>query len=138
MSLLSASVVGVDRDVGVRQVASPDRRRGVSNPSIDADQNVAILHVGRRGLFVILLGALAVARNAMRAEPDRELVAVCGFARFADGHDDAAPIWILPRDSRLEDRRVGAGEPDFASSRPRFGTRDLESHELRKSFSVLR
>src|SRR6188474_3633693 len=91
----SAAIVRVDRDVVVGEVAGPDRGAGRADADIGADDDLAALHIGRNRILHVLGGTLAVAGDDVRAEPDREPVAVGGFAGLSYRHDDAAPVGVL-------------------------------------------
>src|SRR6478735_8031374 len=66
----STPVVGVDRDVVVRQVTGPDRGGAAADADVDTDDDFAVFHVGRDGLLDVLVGTLAIAGDDVVTEPD--------------------------------------------------------------------
>src|SRR6187402_1128017 len=72
----SASVVAVDGDIFLGQVAGPDRGLAAPNADIGADTDVLALHVGGRRCFGIAWVAFTLEGKAIVAEPDRQPVAV--------------------------------------------------------------
>src|SRR5688572_9755345 len=88
----SASIIAVDRDILLGEVAGPYRRPAAAEPDIDAYADPLLFHV--RGYLGFRIGrvALAAVRQAVVAEPDRQAVAVGRLAGLADRHHDAPPI----------------------------------------------
>ncbi len=87
----------VDREIGLRQVAGPDRgAASATDTDDDPDVDLARLHVGGNRRLIVARRAFAFLGDGMAAEPDREVVAVRGLAGLADGHDDAAPVRVSP------------------------------------------
>src|SRR3546814_12736946 len=95
----------------------PYGRAPFAKAEIGADADVLTFEVRGDGGFIVALDGEAVLCDPMVAEADREPVAVGGFARLAHRHHAAAPVRILPRDSRLPQRRIA--EPEPAALRPR-------------------
>ena len=91
----------------MRQVAGPDGGAAIAQPQIDA--NLYLLPLEMRGdrRFVIAFYRQAPGGDLRGAEADRQRVAVGGFARLADGSDDAAPIGVFAGDRGLDQRRIG-------------------------------
>src|SRR5205085_353183 len=71
------------------------------------------------------------------ADRDLELVAHGLLARFADRHDDPAPIGILAGDRRLDQRRIGDCHADLARRRIVLRPGDLDLNELLRPLAVL-
>src|SRR6185437_28828 len=103
----SAPIIAVDADITVRQVAGVDRRASGAEADADADFELLPFHVGAGRRLVIGSGALALLGHEVRAEGDRQPVAVGGLAGLADGHHHPAPIGILAGDRGLDQRRIG-------------------------------
>src|SRR5690606_974609 len=95
MPRASRTVVAVDGDIFLRQVAGPHRRLATAEAEIDPDGDLVPLHVGGGGGLVIGGIARAFVGHADVAEEDGEPVALGRLARLADGHDDAAPVGVL-------------------------------------------
>src|SRR5690606_6331670 len=97
----STPIIGVDRDIVVRQITGPDGGSPTSNADIYPDGDFRILHIVGADRLRILGSALAVAGNHVRPEPNGQSVTVSGLARFADGHHHAAPVGVLAGDGGL-------------------------------------
>src|SRR3546814_18378720 len=69
-AFVSASIVGVDADVAVRQVAPPHGSAAVAKADVDSDHDLAALQSLGHRLFVIALDGPAVARNPSIPHPD--------------------------------------------------------------------
>src|SRR5690606_39725628 len=81
---LLGSIVGVDRDVAVGQIAGPDRGRAGPAADPHGDLDLAALEMRGDRAFVQLRHAGAVARNRMAAEADRQPRELDRLARLAD------------------------------------------------------
>src|SRR5690606_5800753 len=88
---LLGSIVGVDRDVAVGQIAGPDRGRAGPAADPHGDLDLAALEMRRDRPFVQLGHARTLARDRMAAEADRQPAELDRLARLADRHGDAAP-----------------------------------------------
>src|SRR5688572_10585947 len=91
----SGSVVGIDLDITMGEVAGPDPGAALAHADIDGDADILALHMGGNGRFVVIRTALALFGDRDAADPDSQLVAVGLFAGLADRHHDAAPIGIF-------------------------------------------
>src|SRR5262245_61673786 len=110
--LSSGSVVGIDLDIPVREVARPDPRAALPYADVDRDADVLPLDMGGDRRLVIVRATLALFRDHDPADLDAELVAVGFLAGLPHSHDDAAPVCILAGDRGLHQGRVGDGEAD--------------------------
>ena len=120
------------------EVGGPNRgAAGTARSGIDADFDLAALHIFRAGGFQVIGVADAFARDLNIAEPDREAVPVGCFARFANGRNDPAPVGVLARNRGLNERRVADGERNLARGGIVFGALDMDGHQLRNAFAIL-
>src|SRR6185436_12892748 len=110
----SGSVVGIDLDITMGQVAGPDPRAALAHADVDGDADVPALDVGGDRRFVVAGAALAPFGDGDAADLDAELVTVSLLAGLADRHDDAAPVRVLAGYRGLDQRRVGDGKADAA------------------------
>src|SRR3546814_466028 len=69
-AFVSASIVGVDADVAVRQVARPHGGAAVAKADVDSDLDLAALQMRGHRRFVIALDGKAVARHLSHPEAD--------------------------------------------------------------------
>src|SRR3546814_19956246 len=69
-AFVSASILGVDADVAVRQVARPHGGAAVAKADVDSDLDLAALQMRGHRPFVLALAGTAVARHHSKPEPD--------------------------------------------------------------------
>src|SRR4029078_6474066 len=113
----SAAIGAVDVDVAMGEIAGPYRGAARAHADIRFDDDRAALHMGH-DLFLAIVGCPhAVLGELHPTDPDLELVTDRLLAGFADRHDDAAPIGVLARNRRLDQRRIGDGHGDLARRR---------------------
>ncbi len=95
------TVIGVDRDVIVREVARPDRGRGVAAAECDANADLVLLHHALAIFFAITRGTAAVVNDQHVVEPERNAGAgsVSGAAVLPMAHT------MRPRLDRTQKRR---------------------------------
>src|SRR5687768_5573205 len=72
----SGSVVGIDLDITMGQVAGPDPRAALAHAHVDGDADVLALDVGGHRRLVVARAALALLGDDDAADLDGELVAV--------------------------------------------------------------
>src|SRR6185437_13209650 len=122
----STAIAAVDVDITVGQVARPDGGLAAADAEIDVDDNVAPLHVFRHRRFVVVRHRAAILRDQHAADGNAKGVTVDLLARLADRHDDAAPIRVARRDSRLDQGRIADGETDGARRLGRYRAGDID------------
>src|SRR3954454_12388119 len=98
MPAILRSVVPVDRDVFLGEIAGQYAIAALAHSERDADLNFWVLHRSRHFGFIVGRSARASAGDANAVERNRELVSVGGFAGLADRHHHPAPIGVLSRD----------------------------------------
>src|SRR4051812_1725344 len=91
----STAIVGIDLDVAMGEIASPDPRPARADADIDLDPDIPALDMLRDRRLVVIRHALALGRDQHAADLDRQLVAFGLLAGLAHGHDDAAPVRVL-------------------------------------------
>src|ERR1700757_3473563 len=69
---VSAAVAGIDIDIAVGQIAGPHRRLAAADADIDADRDLAALHVFGDRRLVIIGHRAAFSRDLNAADPDRQ------------------------------------------------------------------
>ena len=114
---------GIDRDVLVREVASPVGRALVSEAQLDADLEVLLSEDLARAGFVDVLRLsvdeeLQRRGTVLRDERDRDFGRV-DFEpglRVPDGAEDAAPVGVLAMQCALDQRRGRDGRSDLVRS----------------------
>ena len=132
------TVVGVDADVVVRQVAGPHGGAGRAAVQVDAHGDLALLHHALAVLFAVVRMAAALRRDVhvVEEEVDQALVEVVD-AGIADRREDAA------RGSGRWRRTRSSPAANGRSRRPPGGTRassrppsTLHGDELGRAFAV--
>src|SRR5262249_40527052 len=88
----SAPIVPIDRDILFGEVAGPHATGALAEAKAHSDDDLVVLHVGRRRGLRVLRIALAPDRDPCVAEPDGELVPVRRLPGLANRHHDASPI----------------------------------------------
>src|SRR5579883_858409 len=98
------TIVAADRHIFLRKIACPHGGLAVAEAQIGANFDLVRAHELRQLGFIIGRVARAILGHTHAVEPDRELIALGPLARFADRHHDAAPIGVLTRDRRFNER----------------------------------
>src|SRR5262249_61109841 len=102
--LVSAAVACIDVDIAMGQVAGPHRRLAAAEADIDADRDLAALHVFGDGRLLVIGYRAARCRDRDSADGDRQSALVHLFAGPAYRHDNTTPIRITRGKRRLDQR----------------------------------
>src|SRR5215469_3466634 len=108
------AVAGVDVDVFLGEITSPDARGAAPVVQIDDDRNVLFEEAAVCGALVERQRdragrALWRAVHFHSAEPDFRVVGIEWHARPARGGEDSAPVWIGACNGRFDKRGEGNG-----------------------------
>ena len=118
------------------QITGPDSCTTSPQSQIHSDLNFTSLQVlihDRLGIAGNTLSPVSD-QHATHRDTQKLLVNLC--LGLSNCHDDAAPVSIFPGNGRLNQRRLGNGEANFAGSSIRGGALNIDGDELARAFPI--
>src|SRR5262245_66147172 len=86
--LPSASIIRIDGDVVVREIAGPHSGLAGAQAQVDANRDLAALHVSGDHFLIVVRGTIAILGHLHATVGDAEPIAIGRFPALADRHPD--------------------------------------------------